>query len=63
MRVGTEHLESKHSPKPRHIALAVRNDDELNKLLATVTIASGGVLGCHRHRPRAIGTGRAPPAP
>ena len=42
-------------PKPRHIALAVRNDDELNKLLATVTIASGGVLGCHRHRPRAIG--------
>ena len=52
--VGTEHLESKHSPKPRHIALAVRNDDELNKLLATVTIASGGVLGCHRHRPRAI---------
>merc|ERR1711933_448879 len=30
--------------KPRHIALAVRNDDELNKLLATVTIASGGVL-------------------
>merc|ERR1711982_276921 len=30
--------------KPRHIALAVRNDDELNKLLATVTITSGGVL-------------------
>ena len=30
--------------KPRHLALAVRNDDELNKLLATVTIASGGVL-------------------
>ena len=55
LRVGTEQPESKHSPKPRHIALAVRNDDELNKLLATVTIASGGVLGCHRHRPRAIG--------
>ena len=30
--------------KPRHIALAVRNDDELNKLLATVTIAAGGVV-------------------
>ncbi|KAH8086759.1 histone H2A [Aureococcus anophagefferens] len=25
-------------------ALAVRNDEELNKLLGTVTIASGGVL-------------------
>ena len=30
--------------KPRHIALAVRNDDELNRLLASVTIASGGVV-------------------
>ena len=29
---------------PRHIQLAVRNDDELNKLLGEVTIASGGVL-------------------
>ena len=29
---------------PRHIQLAVRNDEELNKLLANVTIASGGVL-------------------
>ena len=29
---------------PRHIQLAVRNDEELNKLLASVTIASGGVL-------------------
>ena len=29
---------------PRHIQLAVRNDDELNKLLGHVTIASGGVL-------------------
>jgi len=29
---------------PRHIQLAVRNDEELNKLLAGVTIASGGVL-------------------
>ena len=29
---------------PRHIQLAVRNDEELNKLLSGVTIANGGVL-------------------
>ena len=29
---------------PRHIQLAVRNDEELNKLLADTTIANGGVL-------------------
>lgn len=29
---------------PRHIQLAVRNDEELSKLLGTVTIANGGVL-------------------
>ncbi|GER24786.1 histone H2A [Striga asiatica] len=29
---------------PRHIQLAVRNDEELGKLLGSVTIASGGVL-------------------
>ena len=29
---------------PRHVQLAVRNDEELNKLLGNVTIASGGVL-------------------
>ncbi|KAM3290636.1 hypothetical protein P3S67_018925 [Capsicum chacoense] len=28
---------------PRHLLLAVRNDEELGKLLASVTIASGGV--------------------
>ena len=29
---------------PRHVQLAVRNDEELNKLLGGVTIAAGGVL-------------------
>uniref|UniRef100_A0A7S2GRL8 Histone H2A n=1 Tax=Helicotheca tamesis TaxID=374047 RepID=A0A7S2GRL8_9STRA len=29
---------------PRHITLAVKNDEELNKLLGGVTIAGGGVL-------------------
>ena len=29
---------------PRHIQLAVRNDEELNKLVVSVTIAQGGVL-------------------
>lgn len=35
---------------PRHIQLAVRNDEELNRLLGGVTIASGGVLpNIHSH--------------
>ena len=29
---------------PRHLQLAVRNDEELNKLFGGVTIAQGGVL-------------------
>lgn len=29
---------------PRHIQLAIRNDEELNRLLVSVTIAQGGVL-------------------
>ena len=33
-----------HSIVPRHIQLAIRNDEELSKLLGTVTIAAGGVL-------------------
>ena len=34
----------KHRIVPRHIQLAVRNDEELNKLMGGVTIAQGGVL-------------------
>ena len=29
---------------PRHVQLAVRNDEELNKFLGGVTVAAGGVL-------------------
>jgi len=29
---------------PRHLQLAIRNDEELNQLLAGVTLAQGGVL-------------------
>jgi histone H2A len=29
---------------PHHLPLAIRNDEELNKLLSVVTIAQGGVL-------------------
>ena len=34
----------KHRIIPRHLLLAVRNDEELNKLLSGVTIAHCGVL-------------------
>ena len=33
---------------PRHLQLAVRNDEELNKLLGGVTIAAGGVVDLPR---------------
>ena len=29
---------------PRHILLAIRNDEELNRFMANTTIADGGVL-------------------
>lgn len=29
---------------PRHLLLAMRNDEELNKLMSSVTIAAGGVV-------------------
>uniref|UniRef100_UPI00358ED257 histone H2A.J-like isoform X2 n=1 Tax=Myxine glutinosa TaxID=7769 RepID=UPI00358ED257 len=29
---------------PRHLQLAIRNDEEMNKLLCRVTISQGGVL-------------------
>ena len=40
--VSSDH--KKRSINPRHLQLAIRNDEELNKLLGHVTIAQGGVL-------------------
>ncbi|CAH2074928.1 unnamed protein product, partial [Iphiclides podalirius] len=34
----------KNRISPRHILLAVKNDDELNKMLEGVTISQGGVM-------------------
>jgi len=44
LSVGSSVLSFLQRITPRHIQLAVRNDEELNKLLGGVTIASGGVL-------------------
>uniref|UniRef100_A0A8C6YBD9 Histone H2A n=1 Tax=Naja naja TaxID=35670 RepID=A0A8C6YBD9_NAJNA len=38
------HQNKKRRIGPRHIQLAVRNDEELNKLFTNVTIPQGGVL-------------------
>lgn len=35
---------------PRHILLAIRNDEELNKMLEGVTISQGGVLPHIQHQ-------------
>ena len=39
---ATDNKKSRISP--RHLQLAVRNDEELSKLLGEVTIAQGGVM-------------------
>lgn len=39
---ATDNRKSRISP--RHLQLAIRNDDELNKLLSGVTISQGGVI-------------------
>eukprot|EP01059_Diplonema_ambulator_P017729 TRINITY_DN297_c0_g1_i1.p2 TRINITY_DN297_c0_g1~~TRINITY_DN297_c0_g1_i1.p2 ORF type:complete len:160 (+),score=97.49 TRINITY_DN297_c0_g1_i1:88-567(+) len=42
----TAHKNKKqHNIKPRHICLAVREDEDLSQLLSQVTISGGGVMG------------------
>ncbi|XP_049629694.1 histone H2A.J-like [Suncus etruscus] len=41
---GNASRDKKTRINPRHLQLAIRNDEELNKLLGGVTIAQGGVL-------------------
>jgi hypothetical protein len=57
-RVHNDEELGKHAAKdkkktciiPRHVLLAIRNDEELDKLLAGVTIAHSGVLSAHHPR-------------
>ncbi|KAK6140316.1 hypothetical protein DH2020_025953 [Rehmannia glutinosa] len=44
MAAVLEYLAAENRIIPRHVLLAVRNDEELGKLLAGVTIAHGGVI-------------------
>ena len=39
----------KHRINPRHLQLAIRNDEELNKRLSGITVAQGGVLPNRHH--------------
>ncbi|XP_078102269.1 histone H2A-like [Sander vitreus] len=41
---NASHDNKKRRISPRHILLAVKNDEEINKLLAGVTISEGGVI-------------------
>ena len=43
-RVLTHRVLSSSSIVPRHLQLAIRNDEELNKLLGDVVISQGGVV-------------------
>ena len=43
-RVLTHRVLSLSSIVPRHLQLAIRNDEELNKLLGDVVISQGGVV-------------------
>ncbi|KAH6944807.1 hypothetical protein HPB50_005296 [Hyalomma asiaticum] len=43
---------------PRHIQLAVSNDEELHKLLAGVTISEGSALPCRSQMERGVDTRR-----
>ena len=41
---GNAVRDNKNKIIPRHIQLVVRNDEELSKLMGSVTIANGGVF-------------------